>query len=80
MFTSSLVIEMQMFVYLSLGTQKRKKKGIQHFWVTVVVLLQNERTNYLYFVSFPDGRVSTAVKQKQNQPPKTEGSDLHQCV
>ena len=31
---------MQMFVYLSLGTQKKKKK---HFWVTVVVLLQNEK-------------------------------------
>ena len=78
MFTSSLVIEMQMFVYLSLGTQKKKKN--QHFWVTVVVLLQNEKPNCLYFVSFPDGRVSTAVKQKQNQPPKTEGNGLHQCV
>lgn len=38
--------------------------------MTVVVLLQNERTNYLYFVSFPDGRVSTAVKQKQTNRPK----------
>lgn len=76
MFTSSLVIEMQMFVYLSLGTQKKKKKTF--LGDSGCAFAKWEAC--LYFVSFPDGRVSTAVKQKQNQPPKTEGNGLHQCV
>lgn len=40
MLTGSLVIGMQMFVYLSLGTQKEKKS--RHFYLTVVVVLQKE--------------------------------------
>lgn len=40
MLTSTLVTGMQMFVYLSWGTQGEKSS--QHFYVTVVVVLQKE--------------------------------------
>lgn len=66
MFTSSLVRDANVCIFVIRDSERKKKNRSQHFWVTVVVLLQNERTNCLYFVSFPDGRVSTAVKQKQN--------------
>ena len=44
MFTSSLVRDANVCVFVIRDSEKKKHNRSQHFWVTVVVVLQNERT------------------------------------
>ena len=79
MFTSSLVRDANVCVFVIRDSGKKKKQQKPTFLGDSGCGFA-KREDCLDFVSFPDGRVSTAVKQKQNQPPKTEGHGLHQCV